>query len=146
MKTIAVALLAFAGIAHAQYRPATDLRPFASDVALSWNTHPLVACPEYTSIAVSAVDGGNAVITLADGSTVDFKYDGYYIMNQSDVGQVLYNSYSQVGGKGSLSLEFNNDGSWPATRLEGFSAMDLYTGVQGRSGVYTSQICAYKFI
>lgn len=146
MKTLAVALIAFAGVAHAQYRPAQDLSPFKSDVALSWNTHPMVACPEFAAISLTAVDGGDATITLADGSTVSYKYNGYYIMNQSDVGQVLYNSYGQVGGKGSLSLEFNNNGSWPATRLEGFSSMDLYTGVQGRSGVYSSQICAYKFL
>ncbi len=141
MKMLAVALIAFGGIAQAQ-----NLRPFSTEVALSWNTHPTAACPEFSAIALTAVDGGDATITLADGSTVAFKFNGYYIMNQSDVGQVLYNSYSQVGGKGSLSLEFNNDGGWPATRLEGFSAMDLYTGVQGRSGVYTSQICAYKFL
>jgi hypothetical protein len=141
MKTLAVALLAFAGIAQAQ-----DLTPFQSSVALSWNTHPHVACPEFTAIAVTAVDGGDAILTLADGSKVDFKFGGYHIMNQSDVGQVLYNAYDQVGGKGWLNLEFNNDGQWPATRLEGFSSLDLYTGVQGRSGVYSSQICAYKFL
>ena len=146
MKMLVVAMMVLAGTAHAQYRPARDLNPFSSDVALRWNTHPMVACPEFTAIAVTAVDGGDATITLADGATVAYKYDGYYIMNQSDVGQVLYNSYGQVGGKASLSLEFNNDGSWPATRLPGFSGMELYTGVQGRSGVYMSQICAYKFL
>lgn len=141
MKTLAVVLFALVSTAHAQ-----DLSPFKSDVALSWNSHPMVACPEFTAIDVTAVDGGDATLTLADGSTVAFKFGGYHIMNQSDVGQVLYNAYDQVGGKGWLNLEFNNDGSWPATRLEGFRAMDLYTGVQGRSGVYTSQICAYKFL
>lgn len=141
MKTLVVALVAFAGIAQAQ-----DLRPFKSDVALTWNTHPLVACPEFSAISLTAVDGGDALVTKADGSAVNFKFGGYHIMNMSDVGQILYNAYSEVGGKGWLNLEFNNDGGWPAVRLEGFSGISLYTGVQGRSGVYTSQICTYKFL
>jgi|GEM_PF-6704364 len=146
MKTLVVALIAFAGAAHAQYRPATDLRPFASHVALTWNTHPQVACPEFTAIAVTAVDGGDAMITLDDGATAPLRYDGYSVQNMSDVGQILSNSYSIVGTKIHMSLEFNDDGSWPATRLEGFRALNVYTGVQGRSGVYTSQICSYKLL
>jgi hypothetical protein len=144
MKMLVVALMVLAGTAHAQYRPAPDLSPFAADLALSWNSHPQVACPEFTAIALTAVDGGDATLTLADGSTAAYKYDGYHVLNQSDVGQTLYNAYDEVGGKGWLNLEFNNDGSWPATRLEGFSGLHLYTGVQGRSGVYMSQICGYK--
>lgn len=141
MKTFAVALLVFSGVARAQ-----DLSPFASDVALTWNTHPQVACPEFTAIAVTAVDGGDGTATLADGSTAALRFAGYSVQNMSDVGQILSNSYSLVGTKTHMSLEFNDDGSWPATRLEGFRVLKVYTGVQGRSGVYTSQICAYKFL
>jgi hypothetical protein len=146
MKTLVVTLMVLAGTAHAQYRPARDLSPFASDVALRWNSHPAYPCPEISAIALTAVDGGDATVMLADGTTAAFKYDGYNIQNQSDVGQILSNSYSAVGSKLFMSLEFNDDGSWPATRLPGFRSLEIYTGVQARSGVYTSQICAYKFL
>jgi hypothetical protein len=120
---------------------------FASDclsLNLRWNSHPDHACPELTQLCLVNGEKGDATVSFADRSESVLKFDGYHIMNQSDVGQILYNSYTIKSSGMYLDLEFNNDGSWPATRTPGYASVNVYTGVQERSGVYSSQICDYS--
>ena len=110
---------------------------------LSFNTHPDNTCPVVEAFCLTAEEDGDLLITV-DGVNATLKSKGATGQeNYSDVGAALYQAFDLNGMQVKVTLA--SDGSWPIpTRQAGFEGLSIFTGVQGRSGVYVSQICQYE--
>lgn len=113
-------------------------------VDLTFNTHPNIACPDYVAFCTTELESGDMSIQERNGNVSTLRYNGPGIRNMSDIGQVLFNSYSSLNGVMHLELRFQDDGNYPARRTGSYTDMILSTGIRGNSGVYISQLCSYN--
>ena len=109
---------------------------------LSYNTHPDSVCPDYVAFCTEELEGGDMSIETSSGQVDKFKFLGLSRRNHSDVGGDIFNSYSGEGNQ-YMEVYFEADG-YPVSHTGGYRDIRLSTGVQGRSGVYVSQLCIYK--
>lgn len=137
MKAVAFALIAlsFSSVVHANNQKCRAVK-------LSFNTHPAVACPDYLAFCTEEVDSGDMSIQARPNVVTNFAFLGEMRQNHSDVGGAIYNYYASDDGM-SLEVHFQTNGDYPVVRTGGYTHMTLSTGVTGRSGVYTSQLCQY---
>lgn len=112
-------------------------------VTLTDNTHPNIACPDYAAFCTTEALSGDMTMESHDRSISQFNYNGPGVRSLSDVGQVLFNSYSSPDAKMHMELRFEDDGNYPARRVGGYTEISLSTGIRGESGVYVSQLCRY---
>jgi len=114
-----------------------------ASLTLSFNTHPHRSCPELKAVCLTAYEQGDLEVQMADDTELTLPFEGYDIEHMSDVGSRIYQSYT-LGGM-PLSVNLNSDGEYPhPTRLPGIEGIDVWTKLQERSGVYSSQSCYYK--
>lgn len=112
---------------------------------LSFNSHAALnrPCPNVEAFCLTAVDGGDLQLQVDGQRQILRSEGGTNQENMSDVQSRLYQTFDLNGMY--VDVTIASDGEYPhPVRRAGFGGLMIATGLQERSGVYSSQVCVYE--